>query len=340
MRDYPIVYFYSGKVLPKYARKSIAHATRTWGDKVSLLTDVDHSDLGARVEVIDYRGWFDPSEFESAVRSHRLDSGFRGGFWSRTLLRFFVLEQFMKLHSVERLLHLELDSVLFITKQEFEGLSLDAEGLYIPWAPGSLAIGSFVYINNHNSLSSLVEFAATGPRFENEMQLLTNFLEQRPQYARGLPTADQMMNRFRDFKPMNSIPPGDSEFVFDANRLGMWTYGTDPKNTKGLFSFNHFAEPRLSSIPKLGCTTSGLPTIVNREGGPPKRIANVHMHSKRVAQAIRPLERLLWFQIANLPFKVIVGLNVRRRLAPPVKSFIKLVDKTLYRAFQTYSRRL
>lgn len=336
LRDLPLVYFYSGRNLPRYAEQSIAHAARKWGGDVILLTDVVSTDANIPAEVIDYRTWFDQSELESLLRANDFDTDFRDGFWSKTLARIFVLEQFMKFYFLQRLAHLELDSILFITQEEFKDLPLDAEGLYVPWNPGSPAIGSFLYANGQNALTSLVAFATSGPKFNNEMQLLTNFLEQHPQEAHGLPTADRMMYGSTSFSPKNSIPLRDSEFVFDANRLGMWAYGTDPRNTKSWISLNHHEEPGLSNYPKLNHTHDGSPIIIDKDGGPSKRVANIHVHSKRVSQATRPLKRFFWFRIANLPFKVIVGLNLRKKLGAVPKFFLSLVDKSVYRFVQSH----
>ena len=331
MRELPLVYFFSGSDLPGYASRSIAHSAKTWGTKPYLITDTDFIQSGLPAQIVDYREWFDSREFDQVLRSQGLDISFRDGFWVKTLLRLFVIEQFMEMESFVSIVHSELDSLLFITEQDFRDLPLRKEGLYIPWNPGSLAIASLILVNGRRSLRSLLDCAGVTAKFQNEMELLTRFLQEYPDQAFGLPTADRLINPQLENLPSNSIAPSCSPYLFDANRLGMWLYGTDPRNTRGWLSFNHHTESGVSNPLNITHIQRGWPAIRSSEGKSIHRVANIHMHSKRVSQATQRVSRFFWLRVSKLPFKFVVGLNLRKKLVVLRKSLIRLVDKSLSR---------
>lgn len=306
----PLVFFYSGPELPDYCFNALRHALAVWGQKVVLLCDVDAPKVPPGVLVVNFKHWFKPQALEETIARNKIDPNFRSGFWLATLKRFFVLNQYLEMTKSDTAVHVELDSIIFVSSEELFCRELPNPGLLVPWNPPQLAVGSFVIVNGRSSLERFVRFAATGRGFSNEMELLTSFLLETTEPGYGLPTIDELM-----YPPLitssakNLLSEKQVGMRFDAARFGQWVFGIDPRNTRGAFSTNHFVEPGLKQVKAHHDRRSGFPVIRSINRATPSRLANIHVHSKRVFQATNSTQRAIWFALANLPFTSVVGIN-------------------------------
>lgn len=309
----PLVFFYSGERLPGYCFKAMRHAVSVWHHNVVLLTDTPTSRVPRGIRIVDYRPWFESQALEATVARNKIDAEFRSGFWSATLKRFFVLHQYMELMDLEKVVHAELDSVIFASYEELVSQHLPNPALLVPWNPPHKAIGSLVIVNGRQGIRNLVRFATNDKGFSNEMELLTSFLLDPTELGFGLPTVDALMYpQEKPPKVPNLLTEDQVGMRFDSARLGQWVFGVDPRNVSDLFSKNHFAEPGLAPVKVMNHRKSRKPIILVTNSEIPTNIANLHVHSKRISQATMPIQRALWFAIANLPFTTVVGLNTSK----------------------------
>jgi len=263
--------------------------------------------------VIDYTSWFQPQALEVTIAQNKIDSDFRSGFWSASLKRFFVLHQYMEVTNTEKVAHAELDSVIFASREDLFSRDLPNPGLLIPWNPPQLAIGSFVLVNGRESIQRLIRFATTSQGFSNEMELLTSFLNDPTEPGFGLPTVDALM--YPEGTPVavkNLLTEDHVGWRFDAARLGQWVLGVDPRNLSGRFCTNHFTEPGMTLVKVANGQGQDNPVVWVRDRATSSRLANIHVHSKRIGRATSPTQRAIWFAVANLPFTSFVGINTSR----------------------------
>lgn len=309
----PLVFFYTGQSLPGYSYNAMRHAVSVWGEQVVLICDIPAPRVPPGVLVIDYTPWFQQQALEATIAQNKINSDFRSGFWSASLKRFFVLHQYMEVTKIEKVAHTELDSVIFASRKDLFSRDLPSPGLFIPWNPPQLAIGSFVLVNGRESIQRLIRFATTTQGFSNEMELLTSFLSDPTEPGFGLPTVDALMYPEGELAPVKNLLTEDHVgWRFDAARLGQWVLGVDPRNLSGTFSTNHFTEPGMTPVKVANGRGQENPVVWVRDRATSSRLANLHVHSKRIGQATSPTQRAIWFAVANLPFASFVGINTSR----------------------------
>lgn len=280
-----LVYFFSGQKIPGYAKDGLALAAKNFQGQIMVLVDNPRIQLGSRFIVENYMDWFDAQGFQTFVRKTPLDPGFRDGFWHKAVLRFFVIEQFMKVKGVNRLLHMELDNALLGISEIPDALDQIGKGVFLPWLTPSHGIASFVYVNSTSSLTKLIRGFNKNAHLGHEMAMLGRAL-QVGQGVFGLPTTGTlaMMER-KALLPANQIQPSSKLGIFDAAPIGHWLFGQDARNQRGQLVRNHFIydyyerskEDLLSLAPKLVFDSTGL-TFSSKSGTFPVRC--VHIHSK------------------------------------------------------------
>lgn len=309
----PLVFFYSGQRLPNYSYKALRHAVSIWGQQVVLICDTPATRVPSGVLVVDYAQWFQPSLLEQVIAKNGIDPNFRSGLWTSSLKRFFVLHQFLELLNLEKVAHAELDTLVFASHKDLFTPDLPEPGLLVPWNPPQLAIGSLVLVNGRKSLDRLIDFATELDGFSNEMELLTAFLADSTEVAFGLPTVDALMYpQAESVFTENLLTADQVGWRFDAARLGQWILGVDPKNTPSLWSKNHYHDPCVIQL-KVGHDPDRKGLLAWPLGNAnPSRIANIHVHSKRIGHMTGPLRRELVMTLANLPFASVIGLNSPR----------------------------
>lgn len=328
----PLIYFYSGVKIPSYAYTTLKWAAAEWNGAVVLLTDAPPARkiLGVRVEY--FEGWFDSSAFEDYLAHCNFDVDFRSGFWAKTLLRLFVIEQYMREQNLNQLSHAELDVLLIGTSEVPAHLDGIGKGLFIPWVPGKYAIGSYLYVNSRDAFRALIDFTVSHPNFRNEMEILEQFLRTSPTQAFGLPTVDLLMEPEQTIcQATNLITEGQVGGLFDAARGGQWVLGIDPKNSSSALQFNHYSQRKFEQFGRMNVKFYSFLTrraVYIKVEEKKSKLFNLHVHSKSMNRASRSSLRWLDFRFANLPTKSFLRFNVRK-----IRSFRKLkvpVDR-LYR---------
>jgi len=281
---------------------------------VVLLTDRPPPRTIAGLEVEDFSKWFVGTEFKGFLEQSAFDQDFRKGFWSMTLLRLFVLSQYMRRKKLEKIAHAELDVLIFLNQKVISQLDSHGSGLFVPWIPSKTAIASFMYTNDSASFERFIEFVMAHPGYLNEMQLLHGFLSEHPESAYGLPTVDAIFEPTESFKlPVNQLSEATVGGLFDAARLGQWVFGIDPRNVKSFFRLNQYSERDvLHHGPMAPKVTSERSSGVRLEVfGKTRTVFNLHIHSKTLFIAANPVLRSWHFLLAGLPFRSVVGVRSR-----------------------------
>ena len=307
--DNKLIFIYLGKKIPEYARASILLAQKFSGLEVVLLAD---SNPGLDVKVVQPNSFYDATDFEKLARSRSIPNNFRQGFWLKTLERIFVLEQYMKFTKSEKVLHAELDQILFRNDTLISKLvKLDKSGIFFPYHTSGEPIASVLFCNDLSSLSSLTDFAKTDSNYQSDMQLLGGWSKQNPKKCFILPTlaTELLVSEFKLETDSLILGRSDLSGITDGAQLGQWVAGVDPRNVPiSQIPQNHFVlanDPLLIGRSELEKTKFSFDLdcgflkleLPNQE---PINIYNLHLHAKIHKWLLKnPIERLI--KIANSP---------------------------------------
>ena len=294
MAQTELVFVHLGNHLPSYVPHSISIAMRTSGLPCRLLASERHR-IRVRVSKCTFtaiESFYDPSQFVPAASASLASSGFRQGFWQKSLERFFVLEQFMRANAVDRLVHAELDQLVFrcdVLLGKVEATS--SAGILLPFHGESHALGSLVVVQKLDTLAKFVQYSKSGQLYWSEMELLARFANKNRDEISALPTAvNWLRQRPSEIPTVLTVPVIDTAGITDAAQLGQWVGGIDPKNVPITYTpQTKFVDPpsryllsqgELSSLTfrfseesrELFVSSSGIDGEI--------RVYNLHLHSK------------------------------------------------------------
>lgn len=205
--------------------------------------------------------------------------GFRDEFWLKTLERYLVLLAFMKHYQITSCFQAELDNAIFDISDIGSSLDSVGSGIFAPRDVLDRAVPSLIYINNILALESLCDSIFVGSGKKNDMHLLGEFLRDSP-YGFSLPTE----SAFNPQCPWKKIDANLVEGIFDANAIGQYLLGVDPRNyPKKLIIRNGFINHNMQSdLSKCKFTLNESEGLFLEKGGVKHRLINLHVHSKRM----------------------------------------------------------
>lgn len=150
----------------------------------------------------------------------KLDKRFRNGFWNNTSKRLFLVYEYIKLHNLKNVIHLENDVLLYSDMNyNFE------EKIYITMDSVNRCIPGIIYIPKYNLFTKLIE---NYNFMQNDMINLSNFYNSNKDIVKTFPIIDDSINKCiynENFGEFNSI--------FDAAAIGQYLGGVDPRNIQG-----------------------------------------------------------------------------------------------------------
>lgn len=280
-----VTFVYLGSPLPKYVVPSLELAREHSGLRPHLIAKADLAKhLPAGVKFTGLESFYDSEEFSEASNNVLFSHSALGGFWLKTLERFFVLGQYQTYSGENSVFHAEIDQLLFRVDKLIDRIEAsNLEGFFVPRHNQHRAVASIVYSNSPSKFKSLLEFASSGEPFDNEMNLIANWIEKFPQNAHYLPTIHTFLQR----QP-GSLGIQTFGGISDAAQLGQWVGGIDPRNVPLLRRpanrFVDLADPMLASRDELMGLRFKLDKtgqlMAMRTGQSEVAVYNLHLHSK------------------------------------------------------------
>jgi hypothetical protein len=230
-----VVFVYLGERFPKYASASLEIAEQFSGLDVTLLGNFGLRDKvkSRSIEFVPIEDFYNPMNFSELVSKIDMPLSFRSGFWSKTLERLFVLQQYMEFYKVQEIFHAELDQILFRCDKFLRSLEeFHFRGLALPFHTIDKGIASVLYCNDIKSLESLLSFAKMLPSFNNEMELIAQWAKCNPQMLHLLPTIASEEKKSDAFHSagLKIISSTAIDGIVDAAQIGQWIGGQDPRN--------------------------------------------------------------------------------------------------------------
>lgn len=200
----------------------------------------------------------------------------QSSYWTNTTKRFFVLEQFMILHSCEQIIHLESDTVLLENTFVSNLLRQKNWGVKFTKQDSSRGCASVFLVNSLEKLEKFNSFIINNwsNSEETDMTLLSKFQKSIDSDA-YLPSGDLI----------------ESNTVFDAGTIGRYFLGGDARNhriplsRRGLpSSGKEFFDPAPFKI-----TTRDSSVFLEDSSGDRLALSCVHIHSKRIPKKLSSL---------------------------------------------------
>lgn len=235
----------------------------------------------------------------------RLDTQFLSGFWTHASERFFVLESAIERLSLEQIVHVENDVMLYCSFDELIGpLAHLYEGVAATFDNDVRCVPGIVYFPSQRSARLLTEFfvkwlsrVAKSPKahLASDMAVLGAFRALGPRAVDYLPIIPP------DYPAPLRSAAGHSVrdpacysrnfetlgMLFDAAALGQFLGGVDPRSrsgpTAGFVNESCIFDPRVLQ-PRLMRDSRGrrVPIVETMSGI--HRVANLHIHSKDTAR--------------------------------------------------------
>lgn len=246
------------------------------------------SSLIEGLQVTKLESFYDSTKFLKIIDKIDMPIQFRNGFWTKTLERFFILEQFMKFTGIKSIFHCELDQILFNCGELVESIiRTELNGVFVPFRDSDLAIASVFYCSDPIYLESFLAFVENQESIKNEMAALASWGKVNPDSIWLLPTCASEIIGTENYSRFNlkSLAANTIGGVVDAAQIGQWIAGQDPRNLKPLsipkikYVEDHpelLSKKDLSKI-KFKLTEKNLLVKIN---GNYLKIYNLHVHSK------------------------------------------------------------
>lgn len=262
-KDFLILFIYLGRSVPKYVVKNVRETSRTFPRLPVVLatTSVHKYRLGNAVQM----------RLPAATIRDGGGTGFRKGFWSKTLDRLHAIEIVHEKFPQARILHLEGDVRLspLLNFDCFSRTSLNW-GAVTENEDGAAILQSPT-LNTSRMLSELLRAEQRREQDIGDMKALANIRRLNPEVVELLP----------------SVPPVPGKEIFDFAPLGMWLGGTDPRNFRGLVFFRKRQQAHLFDPAGLQLQVSDGNLVATQRNHQSNvtpsawRVQNLHLHSKR-----------------------------------------------------------
>ena len=305
MTEPAIVFVHLGPILPLWLKYAV-HQARIFNDcRILVVSDGPGAELADPGTELIHPADLGVSDAHQAFRAiSPLDRNFRGGFWSHTTERFFLLDTLMRRLSLSNVLHLENDVMLY---RDVTPLSAALAALYpmlgATFDNDQRCVPGLVYVARPDAASQLTSFIVAAleglsRRLAphdlaqlNDMKLLAILRGTSPDTIRPLPICPP------DYPGPLRSPSGhvaadpaiySNNFaalgaVFDAAALGQYLGGVDrrndPDSTAGFINESALIDARVLGL-RLIRDAEGrrVPVVETPNGVWP--VVNLHIHAK------------------------------------------------------------
>lgn len=282
-----IVFAHHGTSLPRYLYLNLKRTAEIFPEhKVWLVTDsVLPSQSPRGVGIIQSRPNLITEEISRRL-SHPKD--FRSNFWLHAITRFVSLHQAI-LEIKSPILHIESD-ILLSHDFPLSIFSKIQKGIAFPVVSRERGVASTVYFADEKSAQLLVELSLETVHFDSktsDMLILRKFYETYPELTTVLPIAPAQCIDYKagiENDLLTKINSSAELFggIIDGHDLGVYFFGTDPRNSRGRITFNREVELNLIHTSRWRLEYDDKRKFVNviDSRGVTTKIFSLHLTSK------------------------------------------------------------
>jgi hypothetical protein len=233
-----IVFVHLNTKLPRYLQNNLKRTAKEFtSHKVFLIHNLDRT---PKIPGVNFFKTHTLASLGSTEASLNHPKEFRKNFWFTSIARLIVFPEFMEVNP-EPLIHVESDVTIAEDFPFEEFLEID-EAIAFPIVFKERAVASTVYIRDISQARDLADFVLNEIELNNnttDMLTLRRYFDCFPKKVFPLPFFYNIDSRFiHEIDPVlqSRLTECKSRFngIFDGSDLGVFYFGTDPRNARGL----------------------------------------------------------------------------------------------------------
>lgn len=306
----PIVFVQLGK-LPRHLKRNLYSFVSRFPHRTCYLVTDQKENLRIpdNVLVVDSKDLIDvwPEQFQIQDRRRF----FRNNFWFSSKARLLLIPRLMEKFNLGKIIHIESDVWICpsFPFQVFENL---VTPLAFPLVDEVRGIASILFVNGSDGINLLDRSCAEWPHM-TDMEILGQIAM----------SSDSELALPSTYDGNGLADLGFEKWIFDGAKLGMYLFGSDPRNSWGLsYRFKKSLMGKLDSNQKIVIDKDQL---ILSEGNSRKQIANLHLHSKSTVLFSKHWRLFMRFQL----FKNSMGMNYGFSIAGLQKASLEFVVRVI-----------
>jgi hypothetical protein len=233
-----IVFVHLNTPIPIYLKHNLIHTKNIFPkEKIILISNLDQKPIpGVTLKILDEPKY---SRHLSEILSHPKE--FRQNFWHSSIARFIYILSYQK-KIKRRILHLESDVLVARDFPLLKFADMSVNKIAFPILAKKRGVASVFYSGSQKALEKFVSFSiseALKNSRTTDMIVLRNYFNIYPSAVKLLPAGPNRKEYYSN-AILNDIFPeiqrGILEFegIFDGSDLGIYFFGTNPWNKRGI----------------------------------------------------------------------------------------------------------
>jgi len=281
-----IVFVHLNSSVPLYLRLNIISTIKKFPNaKVVLISnDKNSKRIHRNLWHFEYAPGAISLSIENSL-SHPKD--FRNNFWFSAIQRFDALRFYIE-RSKEPILHIESD-VIVSNDFPLEKFITSKMKIAYPVVADNRGVASSVFIRDLGTAEKLIQFAEEScleNSYTTDMEILAGFFEKNQDIAISLAFGPDSAHAYDEKFIIRRVLPSFDIFrgIFDGNDIGVFFFGTDPRNARGVSYMRTSIQGNYARINHWEFKFDDLRKFINLEsGGAVIPIYSVHATSKQLS---------------------------------------------------------
>ena len=290
-----IVFVHLNSPIPLYLRLNIVTTIKKFPTAKVVL--IHNSDNPRKIHKNLVLFLYEAGEASESIKgSLRHPRNFRSNFWFSAIQRFDALRMYMEKFS-ESILHLESD-VIISSDFPIEKFLVTGKKLAFPVVAKNRGVASSVFIKDFETSEKLVRAAKDSclvNAYTTDMEILAEFYERNQDITLSLAFGPESTDTYHDDFQIDRIALSNQIFdgIFDGNDIGVFLFGTDPRNSRGISFMRTSIPGNYAKIDTWEFIFDNRRKFINLEfNGLVVPVYSVHATSKRLALFYYATQRL------------------------------------------------
>ena len=315
-----IVFVHLNSPIPLYLKLNIVSTIKKFPNAKVVLIRNDKKSNGIHSDLwhFDYKPGSSSQSIENSL-SHPKD--FRDNFWFSAIQRFDALRFYIE-SSQESILHLESD---VIVSRDFplEKFITSEMKIAYPVVADNRGVASSVFIRDLETAEKLIRFADDACSVNSrttDMEILARFFEKNQDIATSLAFGPESIYAYDENFLIRTVQSTFDIYngIFDGNDIGVYLFGTNPRNTRGVSYVRTSIQGNYAKVDKWNFNFDNLRKFINLEfGGEVYLIYSVHATSKQLT---------LFHHITQ---KYVIRRHLRKKIHAGDRKFFPFVTLTM-----------
>jgi hypothetical protein len=284
-----LIFVHLNSQIPRYLSLNLRGMTKLFPNLKIVLVHNQEKIRGIIPGIVFHK--FEPSQIFLEIEDSLIHpKTFRNNFWFTAIGRFEAIHQYMQI-SGEKVIHVESDVILAkdFPFSQFQELEFD---LAFPLVARNRGVASTLFIGTTEAARKLVDFSLDACKIQpdiSDMEILSKIVNNEDLKVLLLPIAQAKADSFHNnnlYPDLTSLRYGTELFggIFDGNDIGVYLYGTNPRNRRGISTVGEEVTGNYSSIRLWRFKYSASRNFIELRDGPTVLpIFSIHATCKKLS---------------------------------------------------------